>query len=43
MEGIDAGPVRPPLIMPSPEDLETLTQIIAAGRAVIADELAVVR
>jgi 5-dehydro-4-deoxyglucarate dehydratase len=43
MEGIDAGPVRPPLIMPSPEDLDTLAQIIAAGRAVIADELAVVR
>jgi 5-dehydro-4-deoxyglucarate dehydratase len=42
MEGIDAGPVRPPLIMPSPEDLDTLAQIIAAGRAVIADELAMV-
>ncbi|MGH3641140.1 MAG: 5-dehydro-4-deoxyglucarate dehydratase [Mycobacterium sp.] len=42
MEGIEAGPVRPPLIMPSPEDRDTLAQIIAAGRAVIADELAVV-
>jgi 5-dehydro-4-deoxyglucarate dehydratase len=43
MEGIDAGSVRPPLIMPSAEDLEALAQIIAAGRAVIADELAAVR
>ena len=43
MEGLAAGPVRPPLIMPSPEDLDTLAQIIAAGRAVIADELAVAR
>lgn len=42
IEGIDAGPVRPPLIMPSPEDVEALVGIIAAGRAVIADELAVV-
>jgi 5-dehydro-4-deoxyglucarate dehydratase len=43
MEGLEAGPVRPPLIMPSAEDLETLAKIIAAGRAVIADELAAVR
>jgi 5-dehydro-4-deoxyglucarate dehydratase len=43
MEGIAAGPVRPPLTMPSPEDLDTLVQIVAAGRAVIADELAAVR
>lgn len=43
MEGIAAGPVRPPLIMPTPEDLAELTRIIAAGRAVIADELAAVR
>ena len=42
MEGIAAGPVRPPLIMPSPEDRDTLADIIAAGRAVIAGELAVV-
>ena len=41
MEGIDAGPVRPPLIMPSPEDTAELAQILKAGRAVIADELAV--
>lgn len=43
MEGIAAGPVRPPLIMPSDEDLDKLAGIIEAGRAVIADELAVVR
>lgn len=43
MEGIAAGRVRPPLIMPSPEDLETLVQITAAGRAVIAKELAAAR
>jgi 5-dehydro-4-deoxyglucarate dehydratase len=42
MEGVAAGPVRPPLIMPSPEDLDALADIIAAGRAVIAGELAVV-
>ena len=43
MEGIDAGPVRPPLIMPSAQDVDELSRIIAAGRAVIADELATVR
>jgi 5-dehydro-4-deoxyglucarate dehydratase len=43
MEGIDAGSVRPPLIMPTPEDTAELARIIAAGRAVIADELASVR
>jgi len=42
MEGVAAGSVRPPLIMPSPEDRATLSDIIAAGRAVIAGELAVV-
>lgn len=42
MEGVAAGPVRPPLIMPSPEDRDALAAIIAAGRAVIAGELAVV-
>lgn len=41
LEGIDAGPVRAPLIMPSDGDIATLTDIIAAGRAVLADELAV--
>jgi hypothetical protein len=29
--------------MPSPEDLAELARIVAAGRAVIADELAAVR
>jgi 5-dehydro-4-deoxyglucarate dehydratase len=43
MEGIDAGSVRAPLIMPSPQALAELAHIIAAGRAVIADELATVR
>ncbi len=43
MEGIDAGPVRAPLIMPTPEALTELGQIIEAGRAVIADELAAAR
>ncbi len=43
MEGLDAGPVRAPLIMPSPEDLAALGRIIEAGRAVIADELAAAR
>jgi 5-dehydro-4-deoxyglucarate dehydratase len=41
MEGIDAGPVRAPLIMPSAADAAELTEIIKAGRAVLADELAV--
>jgi 5-dehydro-4-deoxyglucarate dehydratase len=40
MEGLDAGPVRAPLIMPTPEALAELGQMIEAGRAVIADELA---
>jgi 5-dehydro-4-deoxyglucarate dehydratase len=43
MEGIDAGSVRAPLIMPSPQDVAELSRILAAGRAVIADELAAVR
>ena len=42
-EGVDAGPVRAPLIMPSAADLTELLGIIAAGRAVIADQLASVR
>ena len=41
MEGVAAGPVRPPLVMPSAEDLAELRAIIAAGRAVIAERLAV--
>jgi 5-dehydro-4-deoxyglucarate dehydratase len=43
LEDIDAGAVRAPLIMPTPEALAELTEIIAAGRAVIADQLAAVR
>jgi 5-dehydro-4-deoxyglucarate dehydratase len=41
MEGIEAGPVRPPLVDISAPHLEELTAIVAAGRAVLADELAV--
>jgi 5-dehydro-4-deoxyglucarate dehydratase len=41
MEGVEAGGVRPPLIMPAPEALAELAQMIKAGRAVLADELAV--
>jgi 5-dehydro-4-deoxyglucarate dehydratase len=40
LEGIDAGPVRPPLIPPTPEHLAELRRIIAAGRAVLAESLA---
>lgn len=43
MAGLDAGPVRAPLVMPSPEALAELGRIIEAGRAVIADELAAAR
>ncbi len=39
MEGIPAGPVRPPLIMPSAKDLTELHSITAAGRAVLAEAL----
>ena len=39
LEGTPAGPVRPPLVMPSAEDTEELRAIIAAGRAVLADAL----
>jgi 5-dehydro-4-deoxyglucarate dehydratase len=39
LEGIDAGPVRPPLIMPTAEDIAELRAIIAAGRAVLAEAL----
>ncbi|MDV6260243.1 5-dehydro-4-deoxyglucarate dehydratase [Rhodococcoides yunnanense] len=41
MEGIEAGPVRPPLVDISAPHLEELTAIVTAGRAVLADELAV--
>lgn len=40
LEGIDAGAVRPPLIMPSADDIAELRAIIASGRAVLADALA---
>ena len=39
LEGIPAGPVRPPLVMPSADDLAELRSIIAAGRAVLAEAL----
>jgi 5-dehydro-4-deoxyglucarate dehydratase len=39
IEGTPVGPVRPPLVMPSPDDLAELRSIIAAGRAVLADAL----
>ncbi|NVN50729.1 5-dehydro-4-deoxyglucarate dehydratase [Mycolicibacterium hippocampi] len=39
MEGVPAGPVRPPLIMPTDDDLAELKAIVAAGRAVLADAL----
>jgi 5-dehydro-4-deoxyglucarate dehydratase len=40
LEGIDAGAVRPPLIMPTADDVAELRGIIASGRAVLAEELA---
>lgn len=40
LEGLDAGPVRPPLIDAAPEDVEELRTIIAAGRAVLAEAMA---
>lgn len=39
MEGTAAGPVRPPLIMPTSDDLATLASIIDAGREVLAGAL----
>src|SRR5262245_26601197 len=39
LEGMPTGPVRPPLIMPSADDVAELRSIIAAGRAVLADAL----
>lgn len=39
LEGTPVGPVRPPLVMPSPDDLAELRSIIAAGRAVLANAL----
>jgi 5-dehydro-4-deoxyglucarate dehydratase len=39
LEGTPAGAVRPPLIMPTIDDLTALRAIIAAGRAVLAEAL----
>lgn len=39
MEGLPAGPVRAPLIMPTADDVTQLRAIIAAGRAVLAEAL----
>ncbi|MGW0159885.1 5-dehydro-4-deoxyglucarate dehydratase [Mycobacterium sp. NPDC003323] len=39
MEGVPAGGVRPPLVMPTAEDVEKLASIVAAGRAVVAGAL----
>lgn len=39
LEGIDAGPVRPPLVDAAPRDVEKLREILAAGRAVLAEAL----
>jgi 5-dehydro-4-deoxyglucarate dehydratase len=36
LEGLPVGSVRPPLIDPTPAHIETLAQIIAAGRAALA-------
>ncbi|KSU58190.1 MULTISPECIES: 5-dehydro-4-deoxyglucarate dehydratase [unclassified Gordonia (in: high G+C Gram-positive bacteria)] len=41
MEGIEAGPVRAPLVQPTPEHKAELERITAAGRAVLASTLAV--
>ena len=40
LEGIEAGPVRPPLVDAAPQDVEKLRSILAAGRAVLAEALA---
>lgn len=39
LEGTPVGSVRPPLVMPSREDVAELRSIIAAGRAVLAEAL----
>jgi 5-dehydro-4-deoxyglucarate dehydratase len=39
LEGTPAGPVRPPLVMPTADDVIELQAIIAAGRAVLAEAL----
>jgi 5-dehydro-4-deoxyglucarate dehydratase len=35
LEGLEVGPVRPPLVEAAPEHVERLAEIIAAGRAVL--------
>jgi 5-dehydro-4-deoxyglucarate dehydratase len=35
-EGLDVGPVRPPLVDPTPDHLQELSRIIKAGRAAVA-------
>lgn len=37
--GLQAGPVRPPLIDAAPDDVDELQRILSAGRAVLADAL----
>ena len=39
MEGVPAGPVRPPLVMPTATDIDELASIVAAGRAVTTGAL----
>ncbi|AQA01192.1 5-dehydro-4-deoxyglucarate dehydratase [Mycobacterium sp. MS1601] len=43
LEGIEAGPVRAPLVDAAPKDVAELAEMIKAGRAVLANELAAVR
>lgn len=43
MEGINAGPVRAPLVDAAPEDVAALAAMLKSGRAVLADHLAAVR
>jgi 5-dehydro-4-deoxyglucarate dehydratase len=40
LEGISVGAVRPPLIMPTADDVAELRAIIASGRTVLAEALA---
>jgi 5-dehydro-4-deoxyglucarate dehydratase len=37
LDGLDAGPVRPPLSEVTPEHVERLTELIAEGRRVLAE------
>ncbi|TFV60066.1 5-dehydro-4-deoxyglucarate dehydratase [Mycobacterium sp. PS03-16] len=39
LEGVEAGPVRPPLVDCTPADVDKLREILAAGRAVLNDAL----